>query len=236
MPRTSHARSGTQPHAEDSRSAILRAAIQEFAEQGAEGARTDAIARAAGVNKALLHYYFGTKDGLYEAVLEATFTDLTSFFLQVLERPGTPGQRLLAYFLAHFDHLAASGTSARLLGHEMMRARSGQTTRIPRIVELCFRPLHQVLSATLAEGVRSGELRPIEPGTMVLSLTGVNVFYFMSAPFFREISGKDPRDPAMLARQRGVLLDFASTVLFSDPEQGRRLAAALRADSRGVQQ
>ena len=52
-PLTSH------PKGEDSRRAsILRAAMAEFAEQGVAGARTDAIARAAGVNKALLHYYF----------------------------------------------------------------------------------------------------------------------------------------------------------------------------------
>ena len=67
----------------------------------------------------------------------------------------------------------------------------------------------------------SGELRRLEPGQVVLALTGVNVFYFISAPFFREITGRDPRDPDMLDLQRAALLDSAATVLFADPEQGR---------------
>jgi TetR/AcrR family transcriptional regulator len=213
---------------EDSRGAILRAAIAEFAEQGEAGARTDAIARAAGVNKALLHYYFGTKDALYGAVLDEVFTGLAERFLQVINGPGTPGERLLRYFLAHFDQLAGSNSFARVLGHELMRARAGQPTRISQIVTICFGPLHAALCAAVAEGMATGELRRVEPGNMVLSLTGVNVFYFISAPFFREISGKDPRDPDMLARQRVALLDFAATLLFSDPGQGRLLAERIQ--------
>jgi TetR/AcrR family transcriptional regulator len=212
------------PKTEDSRAAILRAAIIEFAEQGEAGARTDAIARTAGVNKALLHYYFGTKDALYGAVLDEVFTGLTERFLKVLQAPASEGERLLRYFLSHFDHLAESKPFARLLGHELMRARAGQSTRIGKIVKICFGPLHTALCATLAEGVAQGELRPQEPGPAILGLTGANVFYFISAPFFREISGRNPREPALLARQRAVLLDAAATLLFADAQQGRALA------------
>ena len=218
---------------EDSRGCILRAAIQEFAEQGEAGARMDAIARAAGVNKALLHYYFGSKEALYGAVLEEIFTGVIEGDLAVLKGPGSPGQRLLRYFLAHFDHLAASSCSGRLLGHEMLRARAGQPSRISEIVKICFGPLHVALGETLAEGMARGELRQVDPGTVLLSLIGANVFYFMSGPFSREISGRDPRDPAMLARQRRTLLDIAATVLFFDPEQGRSLAVRIQSEPRG---
>ena len=216
--------SSPTPKPDDSRGAILRAAIAEFAEQGEAGARTDAIAQAAGVNKALIHYYFGTKEALYAAVLEEVFTGLAERFRQLLNGPGSPGERLLRYYLAHFDHLAGSNSFARLLGHELMRARAGQSTRISQIVSICFAPLHAALVATLDAGMASGELRRLDPGHAVLSLTGANDFYFISAPFFREITGRDPRDPAMLARQRPALLDFAATILFSDPAAGRTLA------------
>jgi TetR/AcrR family transcriptional regulator len=220
---------------EDTRAAILRAAIAEFAEQGEAGARTDAIARAAGVNKALLHYYYGTKDGLYGAVLDVVFTGLVDRFLKVLNGPGSHGERLLRYFLAHFDHLTDSNPFTRLMGHELMHARTGASTRIPKIVSICFGPLHAALCATLAEGIASGELRPQEPGPVVLSLTGANVFYFISAPFLREIAGKEPRDPDLLARQRVTLLDFAASVLFSDPALGRRLAMRIHSQTPGPQ-
>jgi TetR/AcrR family transcriptional regulator len=224
-------RTEAHPRGEDSRAAILRAAIAEFSEQGEAGARTHAIATAAGVNKALLHYYFGTKEALYGAVLDEVFTGLADRFLAVIHGPGTPGERLLRYFLAHFDHLAAAGGYARLMGHEMMQVRRGEPTRISRVVRVCFGPLHAALSETVAEGIRTGELRPQDPGPAVLALTGVNVFYFISTPFFREISGKDPRDPAMLARQRPALLDFAATTLFQDPERGRALARRIHSEA-----
>ena len=56
---------------------LLAAAIQEFGAHGLAGARTDRIARVAGVNKQLLHYYFQTKAGLYAAVLAETAKAVT---------------------------------------------------------------------------------------------------------------------------------------------------------------
>jgi TetR/AcrR family transcriptional regulator len=215
---------------EASREAILRAAVGEFAEQGEAGARMDAIARAAGVNKALLHYYYGSKEGLYAAVLEQVFTGLLERYLEVLNGPGTPGERLLRHFLAHFEHLASAGAFTRLMGHEMMRARVGDPRSIARISEIAFKPLHARLTALVAEGVAAGELRAQDPTPAILALTGANVFYFISAPFTRAISGQDPREPDRLARQRAVLLELAATVLFADPGQGRALAARVHAD------
>ncbi len=61
-------------NAEHSRRAILEAAMREFAELGVDGARTDSIARSAGVNKALLYYYFHNKESLYGAVLDDVFS------------------------------------------------------------------------------------------------------------------------------------------------------------------
>jgi AcrR family transcriptional regulator len=61
---------GTRGQPVESRAAILQAAAHEFAEHGIAGARTDAIAKEAKVNKALLYYYFRDKETLYAAVLE----------------------------------------------------------------------------------------------------------------------------------------------------------------------
>ena len=55
---------------ERTREALLKAGLAEFAAKGLAGARTDAIAAAAGVNKALIYYYFKSKDALYLAVVE----------------------------------------------------------------------------------------------------------------------------------------------------------------------
>src|SRR5579862_3943983 len=78
-------RMGSRGQPEESRAAILGAAAQEFAQHGIAGARTDAIAREAGVNKALLYYYFKDKETLYGAVMDAAFAGLKNTVFQVLE-------------------------------------------------------------------------------------------------------------------------------------------------------
>src|SRR3981081_2332101 len=78
-------RLGTRGQPEESRAAILQAAVAEFAEHGIAGARTDAIAREAHVNKALLYYYFKDKDALYQAVLHHVFSGLRARVMPVLE-------------------------------------------------------------------------------------------------------------------------------------------------------
>ena len=90
-----------------SRRAILEAAAAEFANEGIAGARIDAIAAAAGVNKALLYYYFQDKETLYGAVLEQTFQGLLEDLVRILDTDRSAGYKVLAYALTHFNHVAA---------------------------------------------------------------------------------------------------------------------------------
>src|SRR6476620_12092718 len=94
-------RLGSRGKPEQSRAAILKAAVREFAREGVAGARTDAIARAAGVNKAFLYYYFKDKDTLYGAVLDQAFGGLTSTLLKILDLDLPPRKKILAYAGGH---------------------------------------------------------------------------------------------------------------------------------------
>src|ERR1700689_3507088 len=96
------ARMGSRGQPKESRAAILRAAAQEFAEHGIAGARTDAIARAARVNKALLYYYFKDKETLYGAVLDNAFSGIKAEVLRALESSGSSRQKIIAYVGAYF--------------------------------------------------------------------------------------------------------------------------------------
>ena len=89
-------RLGTRGQPEESRAAILKAAVREFAQEGVAGARTDAIARSAGVNKALLYYYFKDKESLYGAVLDEVFGGLHQAVHEVLAKPLPPREKILA--------------------------------------------------------------------------------------------------------------------------------------------
>src|SRR5205809_6879463 len=102
------------------RTAILHAAMREFAHEGLAGARTDAIARAAGVNKALLYYYYKDKEALYGAVLEHVFSGLMARVGQVLDQEMPPREKILAYAGAHFDYIAESPVFPKVVLGEMI--------------------------------------------------------------------------------------------------------------------
>src|SRR2546427_6432132 len=104
----SKGRMGSRGRPEESRAAILRAAVGEFAREGVSGARTDAIARSAGVNKALLYYYFKDKDALYQAVLDQVFSGVRSAIHNALSQNLPPREKLASYVCAHFDYIASN--------------------------------------------------------------------------------------------------------------------------------
>src|SRR5262245_14804976 len=127
--RTRHSgRNGTQ----GSRLAILQAAITEFSREGVAGARTDAIARSAKVNKAVLYYYFKDKEALYGAVLDQVFGGLITSVMQVLNQDLTPRKKILAYVATHFDYIASHPKYPRLVQAEMMRIGREQSPQLER--------------------------------------------------------------------------------------------------------
>src|SRR4051794_33723389 len=132
---------GSRGKPEETRREILDAAIQEFASEGVAGARTDSIAQAAGVNKALLYYYFGDKETLYVAALEAVFSGLVAELHEILRGPLPDGEKLLSYALSHFDYIATHREYGQLVQHEMMRANAGKSEHLQGLMQKYFKPL-----------------------------------------------------------------------------------------------
>ena len=205
---------GSRGRPEQSRTAILRAAVQEISREGLAGARTDAIARSAGVNKALLYYYFKDKDALYSAVLDQVFGGLTAAILDVLSRPLPPREKLQAYVRTHFDYIAGHPLYPRIVQEEMMRAGHSGTAQLERIVKQYFRPLFVKLSGLLKEGMEAGEFRAVNPLQFIPSMISVIIFYFNSIPVTRAMRGGDPFAPERLEERRSAVLDFISAALF----------------------
>src|SRR6185437_6937804 len=112
--------------AAETRKRILDAALQEFSAKGFAGARTEQIALTARVNKALLYYYWDSKERLYEAVLENVATRVREATLAVLERGGSAGERVLRAALNHFDRILTQREFQSLMQQEMMRLHRGE--------------------------------------------------------------------------------------------------------------
>jgi TetR/AcrR family transcriptional regulator len=206
-------RLGTRGRPEESRAAILKAAVQEFADEGVAGARTEAIARSAGVNKALLYYYFKDKDAIYRAVLEQVFGGLRAAIHNALAQELSPREKLTSYVCAHFDYIASNPLYPRIVQAEFMRAGHGDPSRLERLARQYFRPVFQELSKLLKEGMQSGDFRRVDPVHFIPSMISVIVFYFNTAPVMKIMSAGDPMSPARLAERRAAVLDFISAAL-----------------------
>jgi TetR/AcrR family transcriptional regulator len=204
-------------HPERTRRAILKAALLEFAQEGVAGARTDHIARAARVNKALLYYYFKDKEQLYGAVLDQVFSGLAERINQVLDRDLPPREKVLAYAAAHFDYIAASPMYPRVVQREMMRAGRKGSPHIRNIVEHYFRPMQGRLMELFRAGMESGDFRRVEAAHFVFSIVAMNVFYFSSAPVIALLSHADPLAPEAVAARRAAVLDLIAAALFTPP-------------------
>src|SRR6202162_2002819 len=152
-PRSVPPRMGSRGQPEESRAAILQAAAKEFAEHGIAGARTDAIAREARVNKALLYYYFKDKETLYGAVLDEAFSGLKNTVFRVLDSDLPPRQKMMAYVGAYFDYIASNQLYPRLMQREMMRAREGQSQHIDKVIKAYIQPIFVRVGELLRKGI-----------------------------------------------------------------------------------
>jgi TetR/AcrR family transcriptional regulator len=211
-------------NAEATKASILDAALKEFAEQGLAGARMDEIARAASVNKALLYYYFESKQRLFVGVIQQAFVRITDALRDALNRPANPKEKLLAFLDANFDVLAANPLLARLLGHELDMLRNISPETIQGLLEGGFFervvPLLSEFRAVLAEGVRTGEFRSIDidavvPLLIMVVRTAVRGMPMGAIAF--------PRSQKLSpARRRAAAIDFIGSAIFVQPPTGIR--------------
>ena len=212
----------TEP-SDKSREKILRAALHEFSAHGLAGARTDAIAESAKVNKALLYYYFKNKESLYAAAFEEVLNRVMKSTLAVLESKCSPGEQILRLALNHFDRILTQHEFQSLMQQEMVRFHHGKSSSIPSLTARVFTPLLKKIQAAVEDGIRSGELCKIDWMQVMYSTYGSNVFYFMSAPMMRLSLSFEPFDPATIKFRRDAAVQFLGNALFVDRAHGARL-------------
>ena len=198
----------------ETRGAILAAAARIFAEAGLAGARTEAIAAAAGVNKALLYYYFDSKERLYEAVVEDHFSEFNRQALELLASPGSPRAILLEYVKLHFDFIRARHRCASL--YQQLMIAGGK--RLDHLVRKYFEPRTEAFGKLLDRGMRTGEFRTSDRKHAAISVVALIVFYFSAARVVQLLSREDPFSEANLNHRRQEVLDFIRFGLFSEPE------------------
>jgi AcrR family transcriptional regulator len=190
---------------ERTRAVILAAATEEITAKGLDGARVDEIARRSGVNKRMIYHYFGDKEGLYLAVLEAAYTGIRSaeLGLKLADKDPVAGMRELIlftwrYFIDHPEFLS-------LLGTENLH-RAAYLKKSKRIRDL-HSPLVGMIADLLERGVRQQVFRKgIDPVDLYITIAALGFFYLSNRHTLSTIFGRDLATPASLeARGRHIV-------------------------------
>lgn len=203
----------------DAEARILEAARSVFIRRGTAGARMQEIAAEAGVNQALLHYYFRSKNALSAAVFEQLASRLFAALLQALAEESTLDEKIDRIVALYHDNLSKNPflpgyIIAELQHHperiETLLARIGGG-RDPRQVVL---PLFVRLGEQIEAEVRAGRMRPIGPRQFVVNLVSLCIFPFAARPMLAMMLGlDDDAFPSFIDERRRTLADFYRNAL-----------------------
>ena len=197
----------------DTEQRILDAAHVVFIRRGTAGARTQEIAREAGVNSALLHYYFRTKDRLAEAVFRRAAMQLMPAVIRVLGSDLALEEKVQQVIDIELRQLLATpylpGYILSELTHHPERAQqlfSSATGLSPG--EIGTR-VFKVLKKQIDERVKAGRMHPVAPEQFAINLLALCVFPFAARPMVMALVGLDDRGfEQFINRRRKELAPF----------------------------
>lgn len=166
---------------------ILQAAEKEFLEKGYSGAKTTAIAEAAGVTHAMFHYYFRTKDKLFEKIVAEKMEQLKDLMFAAIGNPELPlKDRIIQGVESHFDFIAANPLLPRFLFNELYLNRDrieGAKGRLIGIANSCINDLQSAIDNEAAQG----GCRKAEARMVLLDIISLNIFPFIVEPVLNGI-------------------------------------------------
>lgn len=171
---------------EKTREKILQAAKREFAEKGFAGTKLDAVARRAGINKALVHYYFTSKEELYRQVHVRFFGMGTQRELLLIFPPVvlTPSQKLyiVLYYLIKIHLQMRDRDLFRILFWDILEGSSFhiEATREHRV------PQARLLERIICEGIDTGEFLIDNPRLFVMFILSFMDMYVMESEVYGE--------------------------------------------------
>jgi AcrR family transcriptional regulator len=186
---------------------ILEVAMREFAEMGLAGARVDAIADAMRTSKRMIYYYFGSKEGLYVAVLEEAYRRMRAIeadlHLEDLE-PEAALRRLVAFTV---DYQRSHPEFIRLVMTENIHR--GQYLAQSKVIRDLNVPAIEGLRRVYERGVAAGRFRPgLDPVDLHMSISALSVFNVANKHTFSLIFQRDPDTPAAQVTRRDNIVEM----------------------------
>jgi len=197
-------REWVQERAQLTRGKLLKAAVRLFAERGYDAIGTREIEAAAGVNRGLITYHFGSKEALWKAAIESLFDD-HSEDLALAERgaEGLDPVDKLGNVIRRFVEYSARRPE---LNRIMVQEGKHDDWRLAWIVDRHVKPYYATTKRLYDDVVAEGIAPPMDHVHFHYILVGAAALIFAMAPECRRLSGRDPSDPAMVASHADALV------------------------------
>jgi AcrR family transcriptional regulator len=194
---------GARPEDLATREKILAAAHRVFLRKGTAASRTQEIADEAGINKALLHYYFGTKAALADAIFERSMGALTPLIFGILaDEQRSIEQKVRDIVREQINFHTAHPYVAGYMVSEM----HAEPERLTALVGKRGGPPLDVIGRQLKEAARAGTMRPISPKQFVVNMMGLLIFPFALRPGLSVLLNLDSSEWAAFMEERKRLL------------------------------
>jgi AcrR family transcriptional regulator len=196
---------------------IKKAAKEIFLQYGKDGARMQMIAQRAGVNKALLHYYFRSKERLFYEILKDSILDLFVFLDNI--PPEVSFKNFLWSFIdAHIDFVRKHHQLVMFLLWEFRKNKKHIKELISEM-QSTF-PIHprELLWNRIQQAVRQGEIQPVDPNHLIFNLLGLDILPFVVQPIFQMVFElQDEQYEELLNQRKEQVFSFVWNAIKSQP-------------------
>ena len=185
---------------------ILEAAISVFAENGFDGGRIDEIARHAGVNKAMIYYYFDSKEELYTKIIEMVFKKVSAIIIENLSdlNPDTLQESITSFIDRYVDFIYTNLGVIKVLFWEI--ARGGEI--IVRVIKKEIGPRFLFLVNGFSKSVEAGKIRPMDPRHTFVNIISMVLFYFAANRVISALWDEDTLSPENIERRKSEVTEF----------------------------
>jgi AcrR family transcriptional regulator len=177
---------------------IFEAAHEVFTQKGMDGAKMQEIADRAGINKALLHYYYRTKEKLYEKVAQAIISKALPAIRQVIESD-LPLEEKIQRFIETYISIISHNTFIPLFIISEINKHPDRfiDTVLPKDI-----PKPQVFFQQVEAEIAAGHIRPIKPQHLIINIVSMCVFPFVGKPMIRILLGMSAGEMRLFLEER----------------------------------
>jgi AcrR family transcriptional regulator len=180
---------------------ILAAAMAEFAANGFHGARMQAMADTAYVNKAMLHYYFRSKENLYHQIIRTGFQRIIGQVLEAWTGPGALETRIEKIVDTYLDNYSRNPDLIKIVLHETIEGGTRFKQAFKEMGGVDFLP-GIASSQILTLGAQDLGMNPMEKLHFIISVVGMCLISFISPPLIEAILDLDLTDFDRFIQQR----------------------------------